>query len=406
MMVTVFSLGLTSIPAFADDDDDDRNRHDNDVTTCMGGSDTPLSGIHDNVIVPSGASCAILPDTLITGNLKVKRGGEVSSFGATIDGNVQSVGGVDIVIQGGTVGGDVQIKKSTGRVNVDGVSIGGYLKIKGSTGNLIDVFFNTVGGDLQLVKNRITLVPFISGNTIGGDLKCSKNSPAPSDAGTSNIVSGDAKGQCATFDKTICENNIPITGTHDNVIVPSGVFCLLSEAILTGDLIVESGASGVIVSDSIVGGDVKAKGVEGSVFLTGTPPGSGTAVGGDVTIKNSRLVRLIAASVDGDVLIKGSTNPAMNSDTVAIVGTEIGGDLKCVGNAPPVTVTLTTVGGEAKGQCATQNNEEDDDDDDNGDHGDDNNNDGSNSADSNSADSNSDDSNSADSNSKDSDSDD
>ncbi len=95
--VTVLGVMLFSAVSFAED------------TRCMG----TLRGAHDNVIVPSGATC-VLENARLNGSVYVQRSGAVIISGRTfVNGNVISEDGgrfVRIVGQSVRVGGNVQIK--------------------------------------------------------------------------------------------------------------------------------------------------------------------------------------------------------------------------------------------------------------------------------------------------------
>lgn len=161
-----------------------------DDTTCTG----PLTGRHDNVIVPSSAVC-VLTDARLKGSVYVQRNGAVTISGRTfVNGNVISEdGGRYVRIDGPSVrvGGNVQIKYNYETSALQpGTTIGGSLQYVENPGALFvtGVF---IGSDLQLFKN--TGGATLTGNTIRQNLQCKENAPAPSGNGN---VAGDKEDQC------------------------------------------------------------------------------------------------------------------------------------------------------------------------------------------------------------------
>ena len=161
-----------------------------DDTVCSG----PLSGSHDNVIVPRGAVCE-LRDARLNGNVKVEQGGAVEISGRTyINGNVESEDGgryVRIAGPGVVVGGNVQIKYAWEASSiVSGAQIRGNLQYVENPGFLTvsDVF---IRGDLQLFKNSGGAL--LTDNTIRQNMQCKENYPAPRGGGNR---AGDKEDQC------------------------------------------------------------------------------------------------------------------------------------------------------------------------------------------------------------------
>src|SRR3954463_1609007 len=102
--------------------------------------------INDNVIVPSGANCRLVRDT-VNGNVTVQEGGGLIVLNTHITGNLQSIGARWIRIDNGSrIDGATQIIGTTGTP-------------PSLTVNLI--CSSTLNGGLQLSQNS---APFTIGN--------------------------------------------------------------------------------------------------------------------------------------------------------------------------------------------------------------------------------------------------
>lgn len=84
-------------------------------------------------------------------------------------------------------------KNLRGRLYVRSGHVDGDIQVKESRHALVGR--NTVGGNVQLEKNRGTL--YVEGNRIGGNLQCKENTYQPT--GGNNVVSGSKEGQCRTL---------------------------------------------------------------------------------------------------------------------------------------------------------------------------------------------------------------
>ena len=188
--------------------------------------------IDDNVEIPQDAALT-LDNTIIKGNVFVRRGATLNANGARIIGNVQAydaylvdlrgsayvdgdvqgkatrtvsvrdgtrVGGnvqieeaiapadVDaLFVDNATVGGDVQAQKSSGRLRVKASQIGGNLQFFENRTGLYEITDNRVDGDIQFFKNQGDGT--ITGNSTGQDLQSKENNPPPTIQG--NSVGGD-----------------------------------------------------------------------------------------------------------------------------------------------------------------------------------------------------------------------
>jgi hypothetical protein len=178
-------------------------------TNCIGA----LTGFHDNVVVPGGATCTIL-NAQIQGNVKALPGSVLNmSGGTTVGGSVEGdkPNNVQIFGAGNVVRGDIQVKE--GGNGVQGVSVcgvtmpdgniqiekmfggifvggsgcaafgGGNRLFKGGIKveeNFVTATFGmTIGQNrvdqLQVFKNNGPGAKTVAGNTVRQNLQCKKN---------------------------------------------------------------------------------------------------------------------------------------------------------------------------------------------------------------------------------------
>lgn len=210
MRKTLLGFGLVVVavtafasPAAADD------------TQCVGA----LTGTFDNVVVPENADCTLV-GSIVRGNVKALRGSSLFSSFNQIAGNVEGddprwvgslgdrIGGnfdvtgatgpgmpfgglmVNVFVCGTTLtNGNVAVEKSrNGTVAVgspDPVCPGNEVA-RGNifaqenlipASELMFVDGNTVGGDLQVFKNRGNGAKSVMGNVVREDLQCKENDP-------------------------------------------------------------------------------------------------------------------------------------------------------------------------------------------------------------------------------------
>lgn len=146
-------------------------------TECTG---TLLVGTYDNVVVPSGADCEMLPGTTVTGNVLVRADASLRASGSNISGHVigrdtswvcvqfgSEVGGNFDVTGGdpGTttgfdisvmVGGNAKVSENAGLTFIDAAEVGGNIDVSENTGTL-EIEFNTVGGNVKIADNFVPL---------------------------------------------------------------------------------------------------------------------------------------------------------------------------------------------------------------------------------------------------------
>ncbi len=132
-----------------------------------------------------------LDSVIVLGNVIVLPGGALDSIDSVISGNFSSDSAFVVDLLHGSVGGNVQVKKTDEPSFIVRVKIGGNLQWEENSDGLLRC--NTVGGNLQARKNGSLL---ILGNTIGENQQCDDNLNLISDGGNDNSVGGDAQGQC------------------------------------------------------------------------------------------------------------------------------------------------------------------------------------------------------------------
>jgi hypothetical protein len=214
------TLGVWSAPAVADD------------TFCV----LSLTGQFDNVVVPENTACTLV-GSRVKGNVKVLRGASLFSSDNTIGGNVEGDGPAFVGSAGDTIGGNFTVTGATGpgfefqefslnvfvcgallpegnitvKESVNGtIAVGstidacpGNVVAKGNIkveDNLITappealaVQRNTVGGNIQVFKNRGEGEKFVTENTVRQNLQCKENDQPF--AGSPNVARN-AEGQC------------------------------------------------------------------------------------------------------------------------------------------------------------------------------------------------------------------
>ncbi|SFV20235.1 hypothetical protein [Micrococcus terreus] len=184
--------------------------------------------VNDDLYVPAGKSCTLNYVT-VKGDVKVARGATLQTAGGRVTGNIQAerqrlirmtattVGGDLQVKYGGTVttarvtlGGDAQFTEMSGTASMSWGRIGGNYQAEKSPAKRVliraarvdgdiqvkeygiaAVGRNTVGGNVQIEKNRSSL--YVEGNRIDGALQCKENRYVPK--GGNNIASS-KEGQC------------------------------------------------------------------------------------------------------------------------------------------------------------------------------------------------------------------
>lgn len=152
----------------------------------------------------------------------------------------------------------------------------------------------------------------------------------------------------ALADVTKCDG--ALTGTHDNVIVPSGEHCEMAGGTVTGNVLVKSGASlrasASTIAHNVIGTDSAwvclqlGTQVGGNFMVSGGAAGTttgfdiSTSVGGNAKVmQNAGLTFIDAANVGGNVDV------SMNTGTLEIEFNTIGGNVKIFDNFVPAVYT-------------------------------------------------------------------
>jgi hypothetical protein len=133
-----------------------------------------LSGVHDNVIVPSGFTC-LLHGAIVKGNVKTEKGASLDLYLSQVGGNVEVEGGPGFTtVEQSEVGGNVLIKEgSEGNRVVVSSRIGGNVQINETKAPVIvlgdEGFGNFVGGSVQAKENTSPLL-IVAGNSVHADV--------------------------------------------------------------------------------------------------------------------------------------------------------------------------------------------------------------------------------------------
>lgn len=154
-----------------------------------------LSGTFENVNVPPNTFCELADSVKIQGNITVREGASLDIEFIAVNGSIVANGAGLLVIDGATVGGSV-IATGLQIVRINQSGIVGNVVISGSS-TLVEIFPNTVNGNVIVSNNNTFGGSTIAANTIGGNLVCAVNTPPPDNFGLTNSVSGQRVGQCA-----------------------------------------------------------------------------------------------------------------------------------------------------------------------------------------------------------------
>lgn len=124
----------------------------------MGGSDFQCTGVatgtFDNVVVPSGAFCALI-DATVKGNVKALENSSLIMRRTTVGGNVDVASrgtlGSGAVLSSSTVKGNIKALENS-QLEMSGMTISG--NVEGDKATLVDLFSeagrNLVGGNIQI----------------------------------------------------------------------------------------------------------------------------------------------------------------------------------------------------------------------------------------------------------------
>ncbi len=149
------------------------------TTICNGA----FGGAGQDIVVPRGAVCDLIPGTTISHDLTVQQGGTLDAEGITVGHDVSANGAAAVTICGSSVSHDAQVQNSSGPVLVgdtgNGCSAGNQvvhdLTVQGSTGAVV-VGDSTVGHNLT-VQNNHPGGATVERNHAGQDATCHNNAP-------------------------------------------------------------------------------------------------------------------------------------------------------------------------------------------------------------------------------------
>lgn len=152
-----------------------------------------------------------------------------------------------------------------------------------------------------------------------------------------------------------CDNEqLSATLVTGDVVVPSGQWCDMVDATVTGSVIVAPGSTGIRIAGSTVDGSLQAVGTTQAAdpLSAGADVLCATTVKGNVSISRSGgsvpwdIGLCGGNTIGGDVLFTANASPASS-----ISGNTVARDLSCFANGG-VTATDNTVGGRSLGQCS------------------------------------------------------
>jgi hypothetical protein len=178
-------------------------------------------GSFDNVFVPAGATCR-LENSTVSGNVLAREGARLHVVNTVVDGNIDGVEARAVVVEGGRLGGSIQIadgdspgelgaaviggtvltqgniqviKMRTGRILITDVRLEqGNIKVEENlVGDGLEVRNNDVAQNLQVFKNGGTGPKEVRDNRVRQIAQCKENS-APFTGGPNDAA--EAEDQC------------------------------------------------------------------------------------------------------------------------------------------------------------------------------------------------------------------
>jgi len=162
----------------------------------------------------------------------------------------------------------------------------------------------------------------------------------------------------ASAESTEC--NGVLTGTYDNVVVPSGSFCILAGAQVRNNVKVEKDGSlftGPGTGPTTIGNNINAEGarmsllfyeteVGGNYKVSGTDPSTLNGLDINVRIGGNFIYRNNEGNLFFDAAqVEGNADIDNNTGSLRITNNTIGKNLTCRNNALPIIKFNNTVGG-------------------------------------------------------------
>lgn len=125
--------------------------------------DGPYTGSGQDVVVPRGATCDLLPGTTLSGDVTVRDGATFDAEGVTVGGDLSARGSASITICGSSIAGDALIAGSVGPVLIGDTGAGCSAGV-------------TFGHDLTVQRN-LPGGATVERNHAGHDALCHNNTP-------------------------------------------------------------------------------------------------------------------------------------------------------------------------------------------------------------------------------------
>ncbi|HTX11006.1 MAG TPA: glycoside hydrolase family 3 C-terminal domain-containing protein [Solirubrobacteraceae bacterium] len=149
------------------------------------------------------------------------------------------------------------------------------------------------------------------------------------------------------------DEQLSATAVTGDLVVPAGDWCDMTDATVTGNLLVSLGSAGLRVVGSTIDGNVRSTGTRRAA----DPLSSGEDVVCNTVVKGKMSILFSGRSVPwnlgqcGGDTVQGSVTFVANRATgSSITGTSIGGNFVCLGNGG-VTTAGNTVHGKTIGEC-------------------------------------------------------
>jgi len=130
-----------------------------------------------------------------------------------------------------------------------------------------------------------------------------------------------------------------LTGTHDNVVVPSGAHCEMSAAMVNGNVLVRAGAS-LRASASQISGNVIG---QDSAFVCLQ---FGSQLGGNFDVRGGALHT--TSGFDINVMVAGNARVTQNAGLTFIDAAHVGGNVDVSSNTGTLEIEFNTIGGNVK----------------------------------------------------------
>ncbi len=134
-------------------------------------------------------------------------------------------------------------------------------------------------------------------------------------------------------DDTPCTGQL--SGNYDNVVVPAGATCQLTDARLEGNVKVEPNGALILSGRTFIQGNVQSE--DGGRYVRILGPS--VRIGGNIQIKKNYE----ASAIQPGATIEGNVQYEDNSGSLFAAGAFIGGDLQAFKNTGGLTLTRNTI---------------------------------------------------------------